>query len=76
MEKQRRSLAQQVVRLRDKQRLSWQAIAEQVDRSPATCRRLYDDLKGEGAHVGLLPGKGGRLPVDHKPSSSTRRKAA
>lgn len=73
MDKQRRSLAQQVVRLRDKQHLSWNDIGETVDRAAATCRRLYDELKGEGAHVGLLPGKGGRLPIV-KPSS--RRKAA
>lgn len=72
MEKSRRTLAQQVVRLREKQQLSWQDIAKAVDRSPATCRRLFDDIRGEGAHVGLLPGKGGRLPV----VASTRRKAA
>lgn len=73
MENARRKLAQQVVRLRDKQHLSWNDIGDTVERSAATCRRLYDDLKGEGAHVGLLPGKGGRLPVA-KPIP--RRKAA
>lgn len=74
MESSRRKLAQQVVRLRDKQHLSWNDIGDEVERSAATCRRLYDELKGDGAHVGLLPGRGGRLPVA-KPAT-VRRKAA
>lgn len=52
-----------IVRLRDKQEMSWAAIAAKFDIAPRTARRLYDEKMGEGAHHGLLPGKGGRRPV-------------
>lgn len=61
--KERVRLAQRVVRARDKQHKSWVSIASDYDVSAGTARRLYDEVKGAGAHVGLLPGKGGRLPV-------------
>lgn len=49
-----------VVRLRDKNELSWVTIATELDIAPRTARRIYDERKGAGAHHGLLPGKGGR----------------
>lgn len=52
-----------VVRLRDKQEMSWAQIAAKLDIAPRTARRLYDEKMGEGAHHGLLPGKGGRQVV-------------
>lgn len=52
-----------VVRLRDKKEMSWAAIAAQLEVAPRTVRRMYDEKLGEGAHHGLLPGKGGRRPV-------------
>lgn len=61
--KERVRLAQRVVRARDKQKKSWIVIASEYGISAGTARRLYDEVKGDGAHIGLLPGKGGRLPV-------------
>jgi len=51
-----------VVQLRDgKQELSWAAIAERLEVSPRTVRRIYDEVKGPDAHFeSRLPGKGGR----------------
>jgi hypothetical protein len=53
-----------VVRLRDKGEMSWAGIAAKLEIAPRTARRLYDEKMGEGAHHGLLPGKGGRRPVE------------
>lgn len=80
-ERDRVRLAQRVVKARDKQHKSWLRIAADYNVSPGTARRLYDEVQGAGAHVGLLPGKGGRLPA--KPvkakakarATSTRRAA-
>ncbi len=59
--------AKRVVTLRDKggkphTGASWAAIGKSLTPpvSPATARRMYDSVKGAGAHHGLLPGKGGR----------------
>lgn len=52
-----------VVSLRDKKNLSWAQIGQQIGVAPRTVRRMYDEAKGEGAHYGLLPGKGGRTRV-------------
>lgn len=49
-----------VVNLRDAKKMSWAAIAEALEVAPRTVRRMYDEVKGEGAHHGLLEGKGGR----------------
>lgn len=74
-ERTRVRLAQRVVKARDKQQKSWLRIAEEYDVSPGTARRLYDEVQGAGAHVGLLPGKGGRLPAP-KPKTSKRKVTA
>jgi hypothetical protein len=70
-ERERVRLAQRVVRARDKQQKSWLRIADEYDVSPGTARRLYDEVQGTGAHVGLLPGKGGRLPTP-KPKAKAK----
>lgn len=62
-DRERVRLAQRVVRARDKQHKSWLRIAADYEVSPGTARRLYDEVQGQGAHVGLLPGKGGRHPL-------------
>lgn len=62
----------QVVRLRDRKRLSWQAIGEELGVSAGVARKLYDERKGEGAHAGLLPGKGGRLPAVPTPAKRSQ----
>jgi predicted DNA-binding transcriptional regulator YafY len=51
-----------VVQLRDgKAAKSWKAIAQELEVSPRTVRRMYDEAKGEGAHFeSRLEGKGGR----------------
>lgn len=49
-----------VVTQRDTKKLSWADIAEVLGVAPRTARRMYDEVKGEGAHHGLLEGKGGR----------------
>lgn len=61
---QRGNIRSKIVRLRDKERLSWAAIATELDIAPRTARRLYDEKKGAGAHYGLLEGKGGRRKAD------------
>lgn len=58
--KDRTTAAKTVVNLRDKKHLSWGQIAVQLNVAPRTTRRMYDEVKGAGAHHGLLPGKGGR----------------
>lgn len=72
-ERERVRLAQRVVRARDKRQMSWLQIAAEYNVSPGTARRLYDEVQGEGAHVGLLPGKGGRLPTP-KPKAKAKAK--
>lgn len=57
--KDRTAAAKKVVALRNK-KMSWGQIAAELKVAPRTTRRLYDEVKGEGAHHGLLPGKGGR----------------
>ena len=59
----RKAVQTKVVNLRDKKQLAWAVIGQEVGVAPRTARRLYDEVKGAGAHVGLLPGKGGRRPV-------------
>jgi hypothetical protein len=39
---------------------SWATIATALEIAPRTARRMFDEVNGEGAHHGLLPGKGGR----------------
>jgi hypothetical protein len=56
------SVATKVVRLRDVGQLSWVKIGEEIGCTPRMALRMYDAKKGPGAHHGLLPGKGGRLP--------------
>ena len=68
---QRTNKTKQVVSLRDKKLQSWASIGETIGVSPRTARRLYDEAKGEGAHHGLLPGKGGQHPVSAKPAKAT-----
>lgn len=55
----RNNLRRKVVSMRNKGN-SWVAIAQALEISPATARRLFDEKQGEGAHFGLLEGKGGR----------------
>lgn len=54
--------AKKVVTMRDRKTnpASWVVIGEAVGCAPRTARRLYDSVKGQGAHHGLLTGKGGR----------------
>jgi hypothetical protein len=56
----RTALAKAVVTMRTKQSKSWAQIATAKGVAPRTARRLFDEVKGEGAHHGLLAGKGGR----------------
>ena len=56
----RGTAAKSIVSMRDKKGLSWAEIATAKGIAPRTARRLYDSVMGEGAHHGLLPGKGGR----------------
>jgi len=49
-----------IVSRRDKKNESWAVIGSALGLAPRTVRRMYDEAKGEGAHHGLLPGKGGR----------------
>lgn len=72
-EREKVRMAAKVVRLRNKQGLSWAEIGEAIEHSAGTARRLYDFQEGEGAHVGLLPGKGGRLPARPAPRSTRNR---
>jgi hypothetical protein len=61
--KDRESAVKTVVRMRDIDQVSWRTIANELEVSPRTTRAMYDSHYGEGAHHGLLPGKGGRHPV-------------
>lgn len=55
------NVQKQVVALRDNKGLAWRAIAEKLEVAPRTVRRIYDEVKGDGAHfTSRLEGKGGR----------------
>lgn len=55
-----KAILKQVVSLRNKE-LSWAAIAEKLEVSPRTVRRMFDEVNGPDAHFeSRLPGKGGR----------------
>lgn len=56
----RTTLAKKCVTLRDKGRKSWVQIGVACGIHPRMANRLYDEVKGKGAHYGLLEGKGGR----------------
>lgn len=56
----RTQMAKRSVTLRDKNHLSWVQIADKLGCTPRMANRLYDEVKGKGAHYGLLEGKGGR----------------
>jgi DNA-binding transcriptional regulator YhcF (GntR family) len=49
-------------------------IGNELGVAPRTARRLYDELKGAGAHHGLLEGKGGRRPVAKPAAKKTTAK--
>lgn len=58
------TILKRVVTMRGKNN-SWATIAAALEIAPRTARRIYDEAAGEkGAHHGLLPGKGGRRPVN------------
>jgi len=61
-----------VVRNRDQKKMSWATIGEGIGVSPKTARRMYDEVKGEGAHHGLLEGKGGRTPTTKPVAKATK----
>lgn len=55
------NVAKKVVSLRDNKGLAWRAIAAELEVAPRTVRRIYDEVKGEGAHfASRIEGKGGR----------------
>lgn len=56
----RERMRRTVVRMRDKEHKTWKAIGDEFGISPSLARTLYDEKRGNGAHYGLLPGKGGR----------------
>lgn len=55
--------AKEIVRLRDRESLSWARIAARVDISEARCRTIYEATSGT-PHRGNRIGKGGRYPSD------------
>lgn len=55
-----KSVAKRIVRMRDKDNLSWRNIAAELEIAPRTVRRMYDEVKGEGAHFSSRPLVGGR----------------
>lgn len=59
---ERNALAKKVVTLRDRKKnpLSWMEIGAELKIKGRMAVRLYDSVKGAGAHYGLLEGKGGR----------------
>lgn len=68
----RKQIQTKVVNLRDKKAFSWVMIGNELGVAPRTARRLYDELKGAGAHHGLLEGKGGRRPVAKPAPKATK----
>ena len=57
------AVAKEIVRLRDKESLSWARIAARVDITEARCRTIYEATSGT-PHRGNRIGKGGRYPSD------------
>lgn len=62
--KNRHNITRKVTSMRNKRGLSWAEIAKELEIAPRTARRLFQEKNGVGSHHGLLPGKGGRRPVD------------
>jgi hypothetical protein len=68
-------VAAEIVRLRDKEALSWARIAARVDVTEARCRTIYEETSGK-AHRGNRIGKGGRYPSDvERPATKAPAKA-
>lgn len=68
--------AKEIVRLRDKESLSWARIAARVNITEARCRTIYESTSGT-PHRGNRIGKGGRYPSDvEKPATKAPAKAA
>lgn len=61
---QRGNVRSKIVRMRTKDQMSWVDIAGELNIAPRTARRLFDEKMGDGAHFGLLDGKGGRRKAD------------
>lgn len=59
----RYNVSRKIVRLRTKDGLSWATIADMLDISPRTARKLFQERIGEGQHFDHLPNKGGRFPA-------------
>lgn len=59
----RHNIARKVVRLRTKELLSWQAIADMLEISPKLARNLFQERIGTHQHHDHLPTKGGRFPA-------------
>lgn len=57
------TVLKQVTSLRNTKQMSWKAIGQKLDIAPRTARRIFQEANGTGSHHGLLPGKGGRRPV-------------
>lgn len=55
-------LAKKVVRMRDKDKLSWGSIVARTDVGEQHLRTLYESEMGEGSTKGNRIGKGGRFP--------------
>lgn len=70
----RKALATKVVKLRDDAKAlnSWGRVARAAGVSARSARKLYDEVKGAGAHYGNLPGKGGRTPAAKKVAAAKR----
>lgn len=59
------NIAKTVVARRDKKGQAWRTIAADLEVAPRTVRRIYDEVKGEGAHfASRVPGKGGRVRAE------------
>ena len=69
------AVAKEIVRLRDKESLSWARIAARVDITEAKCRTIYEATSGT-PHRGNRIGKGGRYPSDvERPATKAPAKA-
>jgi hypothetical protein len=62
--KNRHNVSRKVTSMRLKKGLSWAEIAKELEIAPRTARRIFQEKNGVGSHHGLLPGKGGRRPVE------------
>lgn len=58
----RYNAGRKVVKMRTKDMLSWNTIAEALEVSPRTARKLFQERIGEHQHHDHLIGKGGRFP--------------